>query len=217
MPSINIIEENEDFLIINKPSGLSFHNEQGESGAFTLLQESENCQLWPVHRLDKITSGLLIFAKNKLSATLFGELFAQKQIQKTYLAISDKKPNKKQGKIIGDMQKARNGSWKLTKQVANPAITHFICGSLTPGKRLFLVTPTTGKTHQIRVALKSIGAPILGDKRYSGAESDRGYLHAYKISFLWKEKPLSFICPPTEGELFLLSELITTLTILEDK
>ena len=91
MANFEIIEDNDDFLIINKPAGLSFHNENGELGAFNQLKLFSRCDLWPVHRLDKITSGLLIFAKSKISARHFGQLFEQKALRKTYIAISDKK------------------------------------------------------------------------------------------------------------------------------
>lgn len=203
----NILENNDDFIIINKPANTSFHNEDGTKGLFSQLTSYVNCQLWPVHRLDKITSGLLIFAKSKQSAALFGQLFETKQIHKTYIAISDKKPKKKQGKISGDMQKARGGSWKLLKSKNNPAVTSFLSCSLLPGKRLFWLTPLTGKTHQLRVALKSISAPILGDRRYTGSDADRGYLHCYRLSFHWKGKELSYHAFPEEGEFFCLPQL----------
>lgn len=215
MQKIEIIEQNKDFLIINKSAGLSFHNEAAETGLFNQLKKTYNNQLWPVHRLDKMTSGILLFATNKNSASLFGKLFQSQKIQKTYLAISDKKPKKKQGVIIGDMQKSRNGSWKLLREKHNPAKTKFFSRSLTPGKRLFWVVPQTGKTHQIRVALKSLSAPIIGDQRYSGTPADRGYLHAYQLNFEWEGQSLAFSCLPSQGEYFLLPDFLESLSTLK--
>ena len=72
--------------------------------------------------------------------------------------------------------------------------------------RLFRIRPETGKTHQIRVALKSVSAPILGDERYGGSAADRGYLHAWRLSFEHDGELFDIALPPAEGALFLLPE-----------
>ncbi len=203
MLTIPVIFEDDDLLIVNKPCNVSFHNETSHLGIFSILKQQRNCALWPVHRLDKMTSGLLIFAKKKTAAAHIGNLFETKVIQKTYIAISDKKPKKKQGLIQGDMQKARSGSWRLSYELNNPARTNFISTSLAPRKRLFVINPETGKTHQIRVALKSLGSPIIGDERYGGTKSDRGYLHAFRLSFEWHNNKVEFECLPHFGKHFL--------------
>jgi len=202
-----VVFENDDLFIINKPAGLSFHSENQMPGAAVTTQQLFGQELWPAHRLDKITSGLLMFAKNKPASKSLGQLFEQRLIQKNYIALSASKPKKKQGKIVGDMVKARNGSWKLSMQRNNPTVTIFQSTSLVPGIRFFWVTPQTGKTHQIRVALKSIGAPILGDQRYGNQPADRGYLHAYRLAFNWQGEALSISCLPQQGDYFLLPEL----------
>jgi len=121
--------------------------------------------------------------------------------------ISDKKPKKKQGLIKGGMEKSRRSMWKLTKNKGNLAITQFFSFAFENGKRLFVIKPHTGKTHQIRVALKSLGSPICGDPLYADktevANYDRGYLHAYQISFNLKGEVHNFTAPPSEGALFL--------------
>ncbi|MDH5433251.1 MAG: TIGR01621 family pseudouridine synthase [Gammaproteobacteria bacterium] len=210
-----IIDQNDDFIVINKPANISFHSENYQAGLFASLESSLNTKLWPVHRLDKITSGLIILAKSAQAAAELGQLFETRQIKKTYLAISDKKPNKKQGKIVGDMTKSRSGGWKLLQSKENPSITHFYSHSLVEGKRLFLILPETGKTHQIRVALKANGSPVLGDERYSNSKADRGYLHAYRLDFEWKGKPIQFECLPNQGEFFLLPEFDEVLGLLD--
>ena len=78
----------------------------------------------------------------------FSDFFSEHHIQKTYLALSNQKPKKKQGLIVGDMQKARNGAWKLCQSKENPAITRFESVSCEPNLRLFILKPQTGKTHQ---------------------------------------------------------------------
>ncbi len=192
-----------DFVVVNKPSNISVQNEFHQSGLLPILcQQLKVEKLWLVHRLDKVTSGILILAKHSQAAAVFGQLFEQKQIEKYYLAISAKKPKKKQGTVKGGMKKVRDGKWMLESSDTAVAISQFFSFSIYPGIRLFLVKPLTGKTHQIRVALKSIGSPILGDELYKGTSSDRTYLHAYCIRFNYQEQPICIMCPPNKGDVF---------------
>lgn len=196
-----IIFNHQDFIVANKLPGLSFHSEHVE-GFHTLLQKQLNIKLFSIHRLDKGTSGIIVFAKNKASAKKLSELWQMKKVQKYYLALSDLSPKKKQGTIKGDMEKSRRGSYKITRSFHNPAITQFVTVSLRPGLRMYLCRPITGKTHQIRVALKANGSPILGDARYGGNSSDRLYLHSYALSFEYDGKNFEFKCVPNQGEEF---------------
>ncbi|MEA3404744.1 MAG: TIGR01621 family pseudouridine synthase [Pseudomonadota bacterium] len=203
---IPIIFQNNDFIVVNKPEGLNFHSEDSAGLVVLVQQQLKVEQLYPVHRLDKMTSGLVIFALNKITAQGFQKLFESRQVEKFYLAISDQKPKKKQGWIKGDMLPARRGSWMLTKTKNNPAITQFVSVLIQPGERLFLLKPTTGKTHQLRVAMKSLSAPICGDLRYGDSEKakleDRGYLHAYAMSFELNGEGFEFVCAPHSGKRF---------------
>jgi len=206
---LEIVFENEDFIVFNKPCGLSFHSEEGE-GFVVKAEKQTGAKLYSVHRLDKMTSGLLILAKSSGTANKITKLFENREIQKFYLAISTRKPKKKQGWIKGDMGSARRGSYKFLKTNENPAITQFISTALRTHERFFLIKPHTGKTHQIRVALKSIGSPIAGDMRYAAVEDaskeERGYLHAYALCFTLEEETFSFVSTPKEGERFLSQE-----------
>ena len=103
---LDIIYQTDDFIIIYKPCGLSVHKDQSEIGLTTLLAEQLGVpQVWLVHRLDKVTSGLLILALNAKSAAEFFRLFSEHRIQKTYLALSNQKPKKKQGLIVREYAK----------------------------------------------------------------------------------------------------------------
>ena len=200
---LDIVYQTDDFIIIYKPCGLSVHKDQSEIGLTTLLAEQLGVpQVWLVHRLDKVTSGLLILALNAESAAEFFRLFSEHHIQKTYLALSNQKPKKKQGLIVGDMQKARNGAWKLCQSKENPAITRFESVSCEPNLRLFILKPQTGKTHQLRVAMKSLGSPILGDLLYgkNTENIDRTYLHAARLQFEFKGQAFDVFTVPEEGE-----------------
>jgi len=204
-----LIEENAHFIVIHKFSGVGFHDErEGEAlrpGLVSALKE-EFTTLYPVHRLDKVTSGLLLFAKDLNTCQQLNALFATHQIEKYYLAIADKKPRKKQGRISGDMLKARRGAWKLARTKENPALTEFVSTPLGQGLRLFLLRPYTGKTHQLRVAMKSLGAPIIGDVMYGDAQQslghDRAYLHALCLRFSLNNDSFEFVSLPENGLLY---------------
>ena len=151
-------------------------------GIVTLLKKQLNLsQLHLCHRLDTGTSGCLCLAKNERTAAEIGELFKTRAVGKYYVALSESKPKKKQGAIIGDMKNRRGGQRILLKTTEKPAITQFFSQSAKPGVRGFIVKPFTGKTHQIRVALKSIGAPINGDALYGGNNAERLNLHAWRL------------------------------------
>lgn len=211
---LEILFENAQFILFNKPAGLSFHSEEG-AGFVVKAEKQTGLKLYSVHRLDKMTSGLLLLAKSSEDANKITRLFEEHKIEKLYLAISMRKPKKKQGWIKGDMGPARRGSYKLIDTKENQAVTQFISTALRTHERLFLVKPHTGKTHQIRVALKSLGSPIAGDIRYAAVEDaskeDRGYLHAYALKFVLDGKEYSFVCPPERGERFLSNECIEQL------
>ncbi|MDG4812893.1 TIGR01621 family pseudouridine synthase [Hydrogenovibrio sp. 3SP14C1] len=218
---ITVVFQSADFVVVDKPAGMNFHSEpdadgQKQPGLVVFVQQQLGVEeLYPVHRLDKMTSGLVILALNKPSAQTFQQLFETRQVEKYYLAISTHKPKKKQGWVKGDMIPARRGSWKLSKTIENPAITQFISQNTRPGERWFLLKPYTGKTHQLRVALKSLGAPIAGDARYAlsveAEHEDRGYLHAFALRFTLHDESYEFCVPPQQGQRFQTAEAQTLL------
>lgn len=192
--------ETDAFLVINKPPGIPVHREGDIPGILEYLPVGQQYNL--CHRLDRETSGLLLLGKTKAATAELSQLFEQREIQKYYLAISDRKPKKTQGALIGDMSKARRGNWKLERTRTHPAITRFFSRSHSPGLRSFIIKPETGRTHQIRVALASIASPILGDNRYKGSEASRLHLHAYQLNFCFQKKPYSVCVKPLNGSLF---------------
>lgn len=216
MEAIRIVFENPSFILAIKPAGVNFHSEE-EAGFVVQVSEQLGLPLFPVHRLDKMTSGLVILAKNSETAAQFGNMFEAREIEKYYLALSMRKPKKKMGWVKGDMASARRGDYKLLVTMENPAITQFISCALRTHERFFLIKPHTGKTHQIRVALKSLGSPIAGDERYAQADEarkeERGYLHAYGLRFRLNDEPFEFVSPPDEGERYLSEECKAQLEI----
>lgn len=225
MTMFSCVYQDQLIYAIQKPEGVPFHtmqlntsdSDQAEAyheGVVVLAKRFLNDeQIFPVHRLDMMTSGLMVFARHALANREISMAFENKTIEKYYLALSKQKPKKKQGAVIGDMLKARSGSYKLNRTSEHPAITRFFAGKVALNKNdsvwLFALKPETGKTHQLRVALKSLGSPILGDQRYGGAFASRGYLHAYKMRFDLFGKRYSLCAPDFTGEEFSLDTFTT--------
>ncbi len=225
--SFAVIEETGKFIAINKPAGIGVHDEilggahaDGEVEEISALSSSQlrtrsdgiithlrkelgDQNLFPVHRLDKDTSGLMLIAKGRDATKELSELFRLRTVEKYYLALTDKKGKKKQGRIEGGMIKSRRGSWMLTQSKENLSTTQFFSYGVSEGRRIALMKPLTGKTHQLRVAMKSNGSPILGDRRYGGSVSDRMYLHAFRLVFELEGKTFSIDSFPLEGQHFL--------------
>ena len=191
-----VLFQHTDFVVLNKMAGVSVHQDDAEVALTAEVAHRLGVErVWLVHRLDKPTSGVLLLALHAQAATQLAKLFAECKVNKTYLALSTHKPQKKQGWIKGDMAKARRGAWKLTRSQHRPAITYFSSQSIQAHLRLFTLQPHTGKTHQLRVAMKSLGSPILGDTTYGGEMAERLFLHAWRLQFTYQHTLFSFIAP----------------------
>lgn len=213
-----IIADEADFLVISKFPKVHFHSQDGTAGVVAQVEQDLGIKLFAVHRLDTPTSGLLILAKSTAAAKQFTELFTAHKVQKYYLALAKGKPKKKQGWVIGDMARSRRSMFKLLRTKENPAITQFFSVSVGDGLRLYLLKPHSGKTHQLRVALASLGVPILGDELYGGAVADRCYLHAYCLHFRYQDavtgwRDYTYLNISQQGEAFQLEAVSDALAL----
>lgn len=183
------IFEDENIIVVNKPSGLAT---QGGSGIDISVDDFINLKNYQlVHRLDKDTSGLLLIAKNNLSAEFLTNCFKNKTINKTYIALVFGLVKKESGTIDIPLAKKRIGiSEKVQADIefGKPAITKYkVLKHFNDFTELEL-SPITGRTHQLRVHCKEIGHPILNDMKYGGKKVlrkekfPRLCLHAYKIN-----------------------------------
>ena len=205
-PDFEVIAQEPGFFVVHKDPGLDFHDCDGRPGLCTLVRDRLGRRVFPVHRLDKATSGLLLLAESREWAGVLAGLFRERAVSKYYVALSDMAPHKKQGLIQGDMVRSRRGSWMLARTMERPARTRFLSWSVRPGLRLFVLKPMTGRTHQLRVAMKSLGAPVLGDVLYHPIVPewpDRMYLHAHTLRFSLDGKDFAYACPPKSGVMFL--------------
>lgn len=220
MSALICLFKDENIYAIHKPQEIPFHSldetvQKNQEpvhveGIISLAKKFLNDDnIYPVHRLDRMTSGVMIFARTKEANSTLSKLFLEKKIEKYYLALSENKPKKKQGAVIGDMAKGRSGSYLLKRTNENPAITRFFAKKISNNSSdawFYILKPETGKTHQLRVALKSLGSPVIGDSRYSGKTASRGYLHAYKIRFDLLGNRYEIVDPHFIGEEFNLEQ-----------
>jgi tRNA pseudouridine32 synthase / 23S rRNA pseudouridine746 synthase len=213
---------NESFIVINKFPDVHFHKGLAPIGLVQKIRADLSLdELYPVHRLDTMTSGILLFARNHHTAQELTSLFRNRSIDKYYIALAPGTPQKKQGMVKGDLKKGRDGQWILSKSQGNPSLTRFISRGLGNGLRLYLLKPYTGRTHQLRVVMKSISVPILGDPIYGNTKKhsidfDRGYLHSFAIRFNLGGTDYSYVIRPDTGMHFQSDECGTMIqTIIE--
>ena len=185
-----ILYEDDDVIVVNKPSGLLTHAKGGLSDEPTVAEiirpktsfATDTDRPGIVHRLDRDTSGLLIIAKSPESAAHLQRQFAERTAKKTYIAITDGKPKLNAAKI--DLPIGRNPSAPSTFRIdpnGKPAQTTYHVLTENDTQSLVELKPTTGRTHQLRVHLAHLNAPILGDRVYGKSSDCRMMLHAQKL------------------------------------
>ena len=181
------IEDNENFVVINKPAGIAVQS--GTKSRRNILdilrntKEFEDVSPYTVHRIDKETTGVLIVAKNRKYAQLFTSLFRIRKIHKTYLGIVLGKLQKNTGTFTDELF-----HYEGEKKVKTKAITHFSVIDSNNNYSLLKLNPETGRKHQLRKQLLIHGYPILGDSKYRVSKNYSNkkntlMLHAYKINF----------------------------------
>lgn len=207
---LSILYEDEDILIVNKPANTPIHPSQGNyentlanAAAWYFQQKDQPFVYRCINRLDRDTTGALILAKNALSAALLGNQMQNRQIRRTYLALSEGMTPEK-GTVSGPI--AREADSVITRTVdfekGERAVTHFERLAFSSGLSLLELHLETGRTHQIRVHLKYLGFPIPGDYLYNPhyEKISRQALHSYQLDFSHPitGKPLTFTAPVPE-------------------
>ena len=183
-----IIEDNENFIVINKPTGIPVQSgTKSFKNIIDILKNSKyfkNSKPFVVHRLDKETSGILIIAKNRRYAQLFTSLFRIRKIHKTYLAIV-------YGKVDNSIKILKDDLvyYENNKKIYQRAVSNLKIIKSNDGFSYLELNPITGRKHQLRKQLLKIGCPIIGDDKYflndrKRIKTKNLMLHAYKIKFM---------------------------------
>ena len=198
---LDIIFENDDLLVVNKPAGMVVHPSPGHDRG-TLVHailghvpglEGIGGEERPgiVHRLDKETSGLIVVAKNEQAHRWLQDQFRNRSVEKIYLALLDGKPPTPSGRVeapIGRNSTHRKLMSVVQQEKGRVAVSEYRTLESFPDHTLLEVHPLTGRTHQIRVHMAFLGCPITGDtiygKKKPSIDLDRHFLHAYKLKII---------------------------------
>jgi 23S rRNA pseudouridine1911/1915/1917 synthase len=193
---LNIIYEDADLLVIDKPAGLAVHPAPGTpSGTLanavvhylpSIAKDADSLRPGIVHRLDKDTSGLIIVAKNRVAQANLSDQFKNRTVKKTYITLVKGKLTPDKGIIEADIGRDPKHRQKMAVVAdGREARTSYQVVSYHGNNSLLEIHPETGRTHQIRVHLAAIGFPVVGDTTYGFPMKglDRQFLHAGKIGF----------------------------------
>ncbi len=198
--AVNVIYEDNHLLIVNKPAGTLVQGDRtGDTPLLELCRyyikvkyhKPGDVFLGLVHRLDRPVSGAVIFAKTSKALERMNRLFQNRAIRKTYWAVVKRKPREEEGKLvhwlIKDSQKNMTKAYGKQIDGGQKAELHYKVLGMLNEHYLIEVNPITGRPHQIRVQLATMGCPIKGDLKYGFPKPNRDgniNLHAKNISFL---------------------------------
>lgn len=208
---LDIIYEDEDILLINKPADMPVHpsinnydNTLANGIAHYYKMQGETFVFRCINRLDRDTTGLLIIAKNALSASILSNQMKKREIHRTYLAIVSGNPKKDTDTITAPIARKENSAIErcIDFQNGEQAVTHYQVITSREDYSLLKLSLETGRTHQIRVHMKYIGNPLLGDYLYNPdfSKIQRVALHSYRLNFIHPitEKNMDFSIPLPE-------------------
>ena len=185
-----IIYVDDNVIVVNKPTGILTHSKGVLNDEFTVADffrryttfGLETSRPGIVHRLDRDTSGIIIGARHDEAADMLKKQFADRKVQKEYIAVTDGIP--KVASAIIDLPIGRNPSAPSTFRVdsnGKSALTTYKVVDSNAKQALVKLWPKTGRTHQLRVHMQYLNAPVLGDRIYGKHKADRLYLHAYSL------------------------------------
>lgn len=176
MRELELLYRDDVMVIVNKPSGIAVHKgmDRSNDNVLSRLHRQLKAWVWPAHRLDRATSGALVFALREDSARELGLFFARGEVKKHYLAWTRSAPNPRQGMIDYAVPRSEESEERIeartryeTLAMANDPRTG------VPRYALVACAPETGRYHQIRRHMKHLNCPILGDTSYGDGKENR--------------------------------------------
>jgi tRNA pseudouridine32 synthase / 23S rRNA pseudouridine746 synthase len=199
---MDILYSDSDILVINKPSGLAtIPGSWGkDSTSLVKILEADFGRIWVVHRLDKVTSGLVVFARGAEPHRILTMQFEHHEVHKVYHAILVGNPAWEDHTARHPLRINVGHTHRTVVDhgKGKPSETYFHVLERFNGYALVEAIPATGRTHQVRVHAFALGFPILGDTQYSAPASNlilRPALHARSFEFTFKNKPFNFTAP----------------------
>jgi len=205
-----VVYEDNHLIIVNKDSGVLVQGDR--TGDVTLLElvkdyirekynKPGDVFLGTVHRLDRPVSGLVVFARTSKALERMNEIFRKRQVQKTYWAVTHRKPEKERGRLVHYLVKDENSNTVKAYDQERPGsqkaeLTYRLLGKIND-HYLIEVDPITGRPHQIRVQLASMGCPIRGDVKYGHPRPNQNgsiNLHARRLYFIHPVRKEPLIC-----------------------
>lgn len=186
-----VIYEDSDIILIEKSEGLLSYplpDDRGDS-AIQLIRrywKSKNVQnrnLYLLHRLDRDTSGLMIFAKTTLARKLLTVQFNEHSIVRGYIAVTEGTPNPRQGTLQTMLGRKFTGKRGVTDR-GKPSKTKYEVVRASSKRALVYCSLHTGRTHQVRIHMMHLGTPIVGDPIYGKTKGKRLYLHSHTLGFI---------------------------------
>jgi len=214
---LQVLYEDGDLLIVQKPPGLLTvaTPDERDRTAYSYLREylrehNRRQKLFIVHRLDKLASGVLVFAKTERVKSLLQSIFSRHDIERKYWAIVEGKVQKDQGTIQSHLAEDRSMRMHSTADTnkGKPAITHYRVLKRLHNLTVLEVTLETGRKNQIRAHLSEMGHPIVGDRAYGSTQDPLGRLglHAFHLGFVHPVRGTPLACqtdPPPEFRKYL--------------
>jgi len=205
--TLHILFQDEHLLAVHKPAGLLSVPGKGPEKQDCLVSRcvAKFGEIHIAHRLDMSTSGIIIFARSKGAVRAMNQLFAGRDVSKTYIAVVHGLIEQDSGEINAPlMVDWPNRPKQKIDTEGKPSCTHYqvISRDIKTSTSRVQLTPITGRSHQLRVHMMSLGHPILGDEFYAGDEAfqkaDRLLLHAAKLQFThpFTQQVLHIDCPP---------------------
>lgn len=187
---VEIVYEDEDVLLVNKPIKLLIHEDGNTKDTLTnrisyhFQAKGFVCPVLPVHRIDFETSGIVLYAKHFISLAYLSKQFRDDEVKKTYIAICEGYFNKPDGIINLNIGKDRHSNKQIVVDSGKEAKTEYFVINQKDDLSLVELHIQEGRRHQIRVHLSYLGHPIVGDMLYGKTKANRMMLHAKKLEFV---------------------------------